>query len=64
MNLFKLSFKLIVQIFFVIIFITIFFVFFKGLQNSNIYVPKAVVEKNIPSFKIKIFDTDDEINSE
>ena len=51
-------------IFFVIIFITIFFVFFKGLQNSNIYVPKAVVEKNIPSFKIKIFDTDDEINSE
>ena len=47
-----------------IIFLIIFFIFYKGLQNSNIYIPKNNIKKNIPSFKAKIFDTDDEINSE
>ena len=47
----------------IIIFLITFFIFYKGLQNSNIYTPKNNVEKNIPFFKAKIFDTYDEISS-
>ena len=51
-------------IFFLIIFFSsIFLIFYKGLQNSNIYQPKIEIEKNIPTFKTKIFDSNDEINS-
>ena len=38
-----------------IIFIIIFIVFYKGLKNSNIYIPEKNVEKNIPSFEVKKF---------
>ena len=41
-----------------IIFLIIFFVLYKGLQNSNIYTPNLKMEKNIPSFKAKIFNND------
>jgi len=51
-------------IFLIIIFLIIFFIFYNGLQNSNIYTPKTNIEKNIPSFKAKIFNTDDNISSE
>ena len=44
-----------------IIFLIIFLIFYKGLQNSNIYTPDANIEKNIPNFKAKIFDKDNEI---
>ena len=47
-----------------IIFLIIFFIFYKGLQNSNIYIPKTNVEKDIPSFQVKVFDSENEINSE
>ena len=47
-----------------IFFIIIFFVFYKGLQNSNIYTPPADLKKNIPSFKAKIFLTNEKISSE
>ena len=33
------------------IFITFFLVFYKGLQNSNIYIPMNNIEKNIPYLK-------------
>jgi len=39
-----------------IIFLIIFFVFYRGLQNSNIYTPYLKVKKNIPSFKVKAFE--------
>jgi cytochrome c biogenesis protein CcmG/thiol:disulfide interchange protein DsbE len=39
-----------------IIFLIIFLVLYKGLQNSNIYTPNLKMEKNIPSFKAKIFE--------
>ena len=52
----------ILPIFFTIIFLIIFFVFYKGLQNPNIYVPEANFKKNVPSFKAKIFDNIDLIN--
>lgn len=45
------------------VFIIIFFVFYKGLQNSNIYTPKVEIKKIIPSFEAKIFDSDDKISS-
>ena len=48
----------------IIIFISIFFIFFKGLKNLNIYTPKSNSEIDIPSFKAKVFDTDNEITSE
>ena len=54
----------ILSILIIIFFVIIFFIFLKGLQNPNIYTPKAGNEKNIPSFKAQIFDIDEEINSE
>ena len=50
-------------IFLIIILLVVFFIFYKGLQNSNIYTPNTSIKKNIPSFKIKIFNTDEMINS-
>ena len=46
-----------------IFFLIIFFIFYKGLQNSSIYVPKKNFYENIPSFTVKRFGTEDEINS-
>tara|TARA_B100001057_G_scaffold387763_1_gene395044 strand:- start:867 stop:1385 length:519 start_codon:yes stop_codon:yes gene_type:complete len=40
-----------------IIFLFIFFLFYKGLQKSNIYTPDVNIEKNVPSFAASIFDT-------
>ena len=54
----------ILPLFLTIFFLVIFFIFFKGLQNSNIYTPKTSLDKKIPTFKIKIFDTDKMINSD
>ena len=56
-----------VKIFFsflIIIFIVVFIIFYKGLQNSNIYIPNTSIKKNIPSFTAKILSSDSEINSE
>ena len=52
--------------FFVIIitFFTIFILFYQGLRNSSIYIPKIDVEKKIPSLKVKLFNTNNEISSE
>ncbi len=46
-----------------IILIFIFYIFYKGLQNSNIYTPKTSINKSVPLFKAKIFDTNNTINS-
>ena len=51
-------------IFLIIIFLIIFFIFYKGLKNSNIYQPNKQINKEIPSFKAKLFDSDFEINSQ
>ena len=40
----------------IIFFFIIFFVFYKGLQNSNIYIPKITLDKTIPFFKAKSFE--------
>ena len=41
-----------------------FVVFYKGLNNSNIYTPKINDEKNIPIFKAKDFNSNINIKSE
>ena len=41
-----------------------FVVFYKGLNNSNIYTPKINDEKNIPIFKAKDFNSNINIESE
>ena len=47
-----------------LLFITFFIIFFKGLNNSNIYVPNINYEKEIPSFTTQFFDTNMKINSD
>ena len=47
----------------IFIFSTVFFIFYKGLQNSNIYTPKVEYKKNIPIFDAQIFDKKIRINS-
>ncbi len=53
----------ILTIFFVTIFLVIFFIFYKGLQNPNIYQPKIGLEKNIPIFNAGLLNNDNQINS-
>ena len=53
----------IIPIILIIIFIIIFFIFYKSLQTSNIYTPNIITKKDIPYFKVKIFDTNEEISS-
>ena len=47
----------------IFIFSTVFFIFYKGLQNPNIYTPKVEYKKNIPIFDAQIFDKKNRINS-
>ena len=50
--------------FLIIIFSIIFYFFYKGLQNSNIYSPETNIKKDIPFFKVKIFETNKETSSD
>ena len=40
-----------------------FIVFFKGLDNPNIYTPKTNIQKDLPIFKVKDFITNTEVDS-
>ena len=48
----------------IITFSIIFFVFYKGLQNSNIYTPEIKSEIRIPNFLAKEFFSNKKINSD
>ena len=50
--------------FLIFILLLIFLIFYKGLQKSNIYTPDTNINKNIPSFRAKIFETEEDISSE
>ena len=39
----------------ILIFIIIFVIFYKGLQNSNIYTPETKINNDIPSFSSELF---------
>ena len=47
-----------------IFFLIIFFIFYKSLQNSNIYVPKTNINKDIPNFDVKKVGENNIINSD
>ena len=49
--------------FLILIFVIIFLIFYKGLQNPNIYTPSVEIKKNIPEFKVKKFENDKILNS-
>ena len=51
-------------LFLIIAFSIIFYVFYKSLQNSNIYTPEIKSEIKIPSFEAKEFFSKDTINSD
>ena len=51
-------------IIFFLFFIFCFIVFYKGLNNPNTYTPNIKVEKKIPLFKAKDFNSNNYINSE
>ena len=51
-------------IFLIVTFSIIFFVFYKSLQNTNIYTPEIKSEIKIPNFETKEFFSKDKINSD
>ena len=51
-------------LFLIFTFSIIFFVFYKGLQNTNIYTPETISEIKIPNFETKEFFSKDKINSD
>jgi len=53
----KNKFSILLIVFFTFIFI----IFYKGLNNSNIYVPSTQVEKDVPNLKVKLLRSQNEI---
>ena len=51
-------------IFLIVSFSIIFFVFYKSLQNTNIYTPEIKSQIRIPNFDTKEFFSKDKINSD
>ena len=51
------------RIFLISLFIIIFLIFYKALNNTNIYTPNFNSEKNIPYIESEIFNTNNKINS-
>ena len=47
----------------VIIFIIIFIILYKGLQDSNIYIPESKSNYEVPSSLVKLFDTNQTVNT-
>ena len=48
----------------ILLFLIIFFIFYKGLQNTNIYTPSLDIKKEIPSFKAAIFSKNEIVDSD
>ena len=44
-------------------FIIIFIIFYKGLQNTNIYTPDSKTSFEVPSVSVKLFNSDEIINT-
>ena len=53
----------IILTFLIFIFSIVFFIFYKGLQNSNIYTPNVEYKKKITIFEAQMFDKEKKINS-
>ena len=48
----------------IVIFSFCFIIFYRGLDNSNTYIPKIDLKKNLPIFSAKDFYSNNNINSE
>ena len=46
-----------------LVFIVIFIIFYKGLQNTNIYTPNTKTSFEVPSVSVKLFNSDEIINT-
>ena len=46
-----------------IIFIIIFIILYKGLQATNIYIPESKSNYEVPSSMVKLFDTNQTVNT-
>jgi len=46
-----------------LIFIIIFIIFYKGLQDTNIYTPKIKINYEIPSASVELFDSNEIVNT-
>tara|TARA_B100000902_G_C27256131_1_gene887928 strand:- start:870 stop:1388 length:519 start_codon:yes stop_codon:yes gene_type:complete len=47
----------------IILFIIFFIIFYKGLKNSNVYIPRNIIDKDIPKFEAKIFNSKNRMKS-
>jgi len=47
----------------IFIFVIIFIIFYKGLQNTNIYTPEVTTNNEIPSFSARLLNSNKVINS-
>ena len=47
----------------VLVFITIFIIFYKGLQNTNIYTPNTKSGFEVPSVSVKLFNSNEIVNT-
>ena len=47
----------------IISFIAVFLIFYKGLQETNIYTPNSEIKKDIPIFSSVSFDSKQNVNS-
>jgi cytochrome c biogenesis protein CcmG, thiol:disulfide interchange protein DsbE len=45
------------------IFVIVFIIFYKGLQDTNIYTPETKINNEIPSFSAKLFPSNEIISS-
>ena len=46
-----------------LVFIVIFIIFYKGLQNSNIYTPNSKSSFEVPSVSVKLFNSNEIVNT-
>ena len=47
----------------IFVFIIIFIIFYQGLQNTNIYTPDSKTSFEVPSVSVKLFNSDEIINT-
>ena len=47
----------------ILVFIIIFIIFYKGLQNTNIYTPNTKTSFEVPSVSVKLFNSNEIINT-
>ena len=46
-----------------LVFIVIFIIFYKGLQNTNIYTPETKTSFEVPSVSVKLFNSNEIVNT-